>query len=408
MSTRVGNSSDGLDAFGIGLILLLTAFYTLWGAAHATDRAFAIQMWTGFASLVVGGAMLIHYLGRGPLGDRSSKYENGVIKAGVIASMFWGLAGFLVGVVIAAQLAFPNQLYFEDLGWTNFGRLRPLHTSAVIFAFGGNVLIATSFYVVQRTCRARLAGGLWPWFVFWGYQLTILMAGTGYLLGITQGREYAELPWYVDIWLTLVWVVYLLVFLGTLWKAAREAHLRRELVLSGVHRHDRHAAPHQQHGDPSQLCGLVQLFRLRRRAGCADAMVVRPQRRWLLSHRRLPRHHVLLHSEAGGSPGLFLQTVDHPLLGSDFSLHLGRAAPLALHGAASMGADAWRNIFNHAVDAELGRHDQRPDDAVGRVGQTSHGSRPAHARRIRSILWNGDLRRAGHVDPGGELALALH
>src|SRR5205085_10444078 len=92
------------------------------------------------------------------------------------------------------------------------------HTSGVIFAFGGNALIATSFWVVQRTCKARLAGGVAPWFVFWGYQLFIVMAATGYLAGITQSREYAEPEWYVDIWLTIVWVAYLLLFLGTLWK----------------------------------------------------------------------------------------------------------------------------------------------------------------------------------------------
>ncbi|HRK63197.1 MAG TPA: cytochrome-c oxidase, cbb3-type subunit I [Terricaulis sp.] len=224
MAELQGRKEDRLDAWAIGLILVLGAYYAVWAGANATDRAFAIQMWTALAAFVAGGVMLVYFLGRGPVLDQSSRYENGVIKAGVAASMFWGLAGFLVGVVIAAQLAFPNFLYFEEWGWTNFGRLRPLHTSAVIFAFGGNVLIATSFYVVQRTCRARLAGGLWPWFVFWGYQLVIVMAGTGYLLGITQGREYAELPWYTDIWLTLVWVAYLLVFLGTIWKR-QEKHI---------------------------------------------------------------------------------------------------------------------------------------------------------------------------------------
>jgi len=153
-----------------------------------------------------------------------SEYEDGVIKAGVIATTFWGIAGMLVGVIIACQLAWPNIFYFDNLAWTNFGRLRPLHTSAVIFAFGGNALIATSFYVVQRTCRTRLAGGSWPWFVFWGYQLFIVLAATGYLAGITQSKEYAEPEWYVDIWLTIVWVAYLLVFLTTLAKR-KEPHI---------------------------------------------------------------------------------------------------------------------------------------------------------------------------------------
>ena len=149
-------------------------------------------------------------------------YNDGVIRAGVIATTFWGVIGFTVGLVIALQLAFP--VLNLDLQWTTFGRLRPLHTSAVIFAFGGNVLIATSFYVVQRTCRTRLAGGMWPWFVFWGYNLFIAIAGTGYLMGVTQSKEYAEPEWYADLWLTIVWVAYLLVFLGTIWKR-KEPHI---------------------------------------------------------------------------------------------------------------------------------------------------------------------------------------
>ncbi|MGO1118783.1 cytochrome-c oxidase, cbb3-type subunit I [Rhodovibrionaceae bacterium A322] len=152
-----------------------------------------------------------------------TRYHEKAVKLFIIATMFWGVVGFLVGVVIAFQLAFP-QLNL-DLPWTTFGRLRPLHTSGVIFGFGGSALIATSFYVVQRTCRAKLflgeEGGL---FVFFGYQLFLLMAGWGYVNGITQGKEYAEPEWYVDLWLTLVWVVYLVVFLGTLIKR-KEPHI---------------------------------------------------------------------------------------------------------------------------------------------------------------------------------------
>ena len=149
-------------------------------------------------------------------------YMDTVIKYGLVAAVFWGVAGFLAGDFIAWQLAFPVLDF--DLPWTNFGRVRPLHTSAVIFAFGGNVLIATSFFVVQRTCRARLAGGVAPWFVFWGYNLFIVIAATGYLLGVTQAREYAEPEWYADLLLTVVWVVYLLVFMGTLAKR-KEPHI---------------------------------------------------------------------------------------------------------------------------------------------------------------------------------------
>ena len=139
------------------------------------------------------------------------RYVEDVIRAAVVLTMFWGIVAFLVGVVIAAQLVWP-QLSF-DSEYLTFGRLRPVHTSAAIFAFGGTALFGTSFYVVQRTCRARLFGGApLGWFVLLGYQFFIVMAATGYVMGITQSQEYAEPEWYVDLWLTIVWVAYLVVF----------------------------------------------------------------------------------------------------------------------------------------------------------------------------------------------------
>ncbi|HVO04929.1 MAG TPA: cytochrome-c oxidase, cbb3-type subunit I [Candidatus Cybelea sp.] len=152
-----------------------------------------------------------------------SPYNERVIRQFTIACLFWGVVAFLVGVVLALQLAFP--IFNLGLEWTSFGRLRPVHTSAAIFAFGGNALFATSLYVVQRTCRARLFGGDGlAEFLFWGYQLFIVLAASGYVLGITEGREYAEPEWYTDLWLTVVWVVYLLIFLGTLIKR-KEPHI---------------------------------------------------------------------------------------------------------------------------------------------------------------------------------------
>ncbi|BDW99319.1 cytochrome-c oxidase, cbb3-type subunit I [Maricaulis maris] len=205
------------------LITVLGAMWALFAAAYAPDAAMKGQSWLILGGFLTGIILLVGAIAGGGVITDEREYNENLIKAGVIASLFWGVAGLLVGVVIAFQLAFPV-LNLEDFGFTNFGRLRPLHTSAVIFAFGGNVLIATSFYVVQRTCRTRIAGGIWPWFVFWGYQFFILIAASGYLIGITQGKEYAEPEWYADIWLTLVWVVYLLVFLGTLWKR-KEPHI---------------------------------------------------------------------------------------------------------------------------------------------------------------------------------------
>ncbi len=185
------------------------------------DKVMAFHATLLLLSALIAGWAVIRRRDDADLRDQT-KYFDGPIKVATIAAVFWGIAGFLVGDVIAWQLAFPVLNF--DLPWTNFGRLRPLHTSAVIFAFGGNVLLATSFYCVQRTSRARLAGVWSPWFVVWGFQLFVVLAATGYLLGVTQGKEYAEPEWYVDIWLTIVWVAYLLVFLGTLMKR-REPHI---------------------------------------------------------------------------------------------------------------------------------------------------------------------------------------
>ena len=110
------------------------------------------------------------------------------------------------------------------LALDHFGRLRPLHTNAVIFAFGGSALLATSFYIVQRTNRTRLFGRWLPWFVFWGWQIVILMAATSYIFGVTQASEYAEPEWHTDLWITIVWVAYLVMFLGTLMKR-KESHI---------------------------------------------------------------------------------------------------------------------------------------------------------------------------------------
>jgi len=150
-------------------------------------------------------------------------YCESVIRKFTLAAVFWGVVGFIAGDFIAFQLAFP--LLNLDLEWTTFGRLRPVHTSAVIFAFGGNVLMATSLYVVQRTCRAALYGGeRLGHFIFWGYNLFIVLAALSYVLGFSQGQEYAEPEWPLDLLLAVVWVAYLVAFSGTLLKR-REPHI---------------------------------------------------------------------------------------------------------------------------------------------------------------------------------------
>ena len=198
---------------GLAIVFALSAFLCLFATGKALDTAFAFHAALACAaSLWAVFAIVNRYYDRpAALPPREingrPNYNMGPVKFSAVMAMFWGIAGFAVGLLIASQLAWPALNF--DLPWTSFGRLRPLHTSAVIFAFGGNVLIATSFYVVQKTCRTRLVGDLAPWFVVIGYNFFILIAGTGYLLGVTQSKEYAEPEWYADLWLTIVWVTYL-------------------------------------------------------------------------------------------------------------------------------------------------------------------------------------------------------
>ncbi|MCW1428985.1 cytochrome-c oxidase, cbb3-type subunit I [Novosphingobium sp. JCM 18896] len=215
-----------LSRAGIWLAVLVLAVMAV---ALAADTGFAVHMTIVALAAFVGLCVSISTVdyaavARGIIRTPADPgiYDDDPIRWGVIATVFWGMAGFLAGLFIALQLAFPALNL--NLEWTTFGRLRPLHTSAVIFAFGGNALIATSFYVVQRTCRARLAFPGLARFVFWGYQLFIVLAATGYLLGITQSKEYAEPEWYVDWWLTIVWLAYLAVFVGTVVKRS-EPHI---------------------------------------------------------------------------------------------------------------------------------------------------------------------------------------
>lgn len=143
-------------------------------------------------------------------------YNYKVVRQFAIMAIIWGIVGMAVGVFIAAQLAWP-WLNF-DIPYLTFSRLRPLHTNAVIFAFGGCTLFATSYYVVQRTCHARLISDKLAAITFWGWQLVIVLAAVTLPLGITQSKEYAELEWPIDILIAIVWVIYAIVFFGTITK----------------------------------------------------------------------------------------------------------------------------------------------------------------------------------------------
>jgi len=147
--------------------------------------------------------------------DNHSTYNYKVVRQFAVMTVVWGIVGMLVGVIIAAQLVWPDLNVIEYLG---YGRLRPLHTNAVIFAFGGCALFATSYYVVQRTCHTRLFAPGLAAFTFWGWQLIIVCAALSLPLGFTTGKEYAELEWPIDILIAVVWVSYAIVFFGTLVK----------------------------------------------------------------------------------------------------------------------------------------------------------------------------------------------
>ena len=143
-------------------------------------------------------------------------YNYKIVRQFSIMTIVWGIVGMLVGVILAAQLMWPELNL--GLPWTHFGRLRPLHTNAVIFAFGGCALFATSFYIVQRTCKTALFAPRLASFVFWGWQLVILSAAISLPLGLTSSKEYAELEWPIDILIAVVWVSYAIVFIGTIAK----------------------------------------------------------------------------------------------------------------------------------------------------------------------------------------------
>ena len=271
-SLRIGEAS-------LAVVLAVLALACLFIAAKTIEPAFAFHMGLGVLGGAAGVFLIFRRYNARPAGavpleiDGKPNYNFGPVKFASLAALFWGVAGMAVGIYIAFELAYP---WLNLAPWFNFGRLRPLHTSAVIFAFGGNVLLATSFYVVQRTCRARLAGDLAPWFVVLGYNFFIVIAGTGYLLGITEGKEYAEPEWYSDLWLTIVWVDVSAGVRRHDLPPQGTPYLRRQLVLPRLHPHHRDAAPRQQRGG-SDLAVLLEVGHpVERRAGRDVPVVVRP------------------------------------------------------------------------------------------------------------------------------------
>ncbi len=154
--------------------------------------------------------------------NNNEVYNYRVVRQFAIMTVVLGIVGMTVGVLIASQMAWPALNF--DTAWLTFGRLRPLHTNAVIFGFGGSALFATSYYVVQRTCHTRLFAPALAEFTFWGWMLVIVLAAITLPMGYTTSKEYAELEWPIDLLITVVWVAYAVVFFGTIAKR-RVSHI---------------------------------------------------------------------------------------------------------------------------------------------------------------------------------------
>ena len=289
-------------------------------------------------------------------------YNYRVVRQFAIMTLVWGVVGMGLGVFIAAQLVWP-QLNL-DLPWTSFGRLRPLHTNLVIFAFGGSALFATSYYTVQRTCQARLFGDGLAAFTFWGWQVLVVMLLVTLPQGLTTTKEYAEVEFTGAVWMGIVWVAYAVVFFGTVMKR-RTRHIYVGnwffgsfiLVTAMLHVVNHMAIP----------VSWFKSYPLY--SGATDAMV-----QWWYGHNAVGfflttgflgmMYYFIPKRRA---PGLLLPPVHRPLLGADHPVHLGRPAPPALHRAAGLGAEPGHGDVDHPPGAQLGRHDQRHDDPLRRL-----------------------------------------
>ena len=326
-----------------------------------------------------------------------SHYYDDPTKAGIILAMGWAVFGLFVGDWVAWLLVYPELTF--DAGWSSFGRLRPVHTTAVIFGFGGNALIATSLYVLQRTSRARLPDQLSPWFVLFGYNLFCVLAVTGYMMGITQSKEYAEPEWYADIWLVIVWVVYFIIYLRTLARR-KEPHIYVAnwyymafiLVVAVLHIVNNLAVP----------VSLGHAKSYSAFSGVQDAMT-----QWWYGHNAVAffltagflgmMYYYL--PIARRPADLFLPDVDHQLLGHHLLLHVGGIAPPALHGAAALGADARHDLLGHAAGPVLGVRRQCAAHAQRRLGQGPRRRDAALHDGRRGVLRAVDVRGIVHGDP---------
>jgi cytochrome c oxidase cbb3-type subunit 1 len=338
--------------------------------------------------------------------SRAATFNYKVVRQFAIMTVVWGIVGMLVGVIIAAQLLWPDLTY--GIPWLSYGRLRPLHTNAVVFAFGGCALFATSYYVVQRTCQVRLFSDALAAFTFWGWQAVIVLAAVTLPLGFTSSKEYAELEWPIDILITLVWVVYAVVFFGTIFRR-KTPHIYvanwffGAYILTVALLHVVNSAEMPVSFWPMKSYSAY--------AGVQDAMV-----QWWYGHNAvgffltagfLGMMYYFVPKQAG-RPIYSYRLSGRPLLGADLHVHVG--GPHHLHYTAlpdwtqSLGmvfslillAPSWGGMINGVMTLSGAWHKLR-DDPILKVPD-----------RVAVVLRHVDVRGADDVDQDRQRALALH
>ncbi len=278
-------------------------------------------------------------------------YNYDVVRKFVIATVVWGVVGMAVGVLIAFQLVFP-ELNF-DTSWLTFSRLRPLHTNAVIFAFGGCALMGTSFYVVQRTCQARLVSDKLANAVFWGWNLLIVLAAITLPMGLTTTKEYAELEWPLDILLAVVWIMYGIVYFGTIMKR-KTSHIYVAnwfyggfILTVGVLHIVNSAAL------PVSLGKSYSVY-----SGATDAMV-----QWWYGHNAVGFFltagflGMMYYFVPNATAHLFLSFVYRAFLGAGYYLYLGRTASPDVHRPARLDPIAGYGDVADFARSVVGWHD---------------------------------------------------
>ena len=295
------------------------------------------------------------------------RYDNRVVRNFAWATLIWGLVGMSAGLLAAVQLFFPEANL--DFQYITFGRLRPLHTNAVIFAFVGNGMFMGIYYSLPRLCKTPMFSRLLSQINFWGWNAIIVAAAVTLPLGFTTSKEYAELEWPIDIAITLVWVAFTINLFGTIIQR-REKHLYVAIwfyIATAL---------------TVALLHIVNSMEVP--AGWFKSV---------LPHHPVSGLDVLLPAKGRRTPGVFVSTLDHPLLGADLYLYLGRSAPSSVYSPTGLGAVVGHGLFGHADCSFVGRHAERVADPAWCLGQGSSGAdAQVHGRGGHGLRY-GDARR---------------